>query len=252
MSKYKPATFQPTVRPDWAGVLSYMNDKEKSLILEAILKFPSIEIESPFYNQTIKPDLTLQYENFKQVCLAKQRGVNNRWKMQKEQESAEKTEKTSNKQGIDIYTTSTRKDIDAEGEGEGEGKEKEESKKRGAGGKEKLSLSKGIDLSFAGDSALIEPFKRFLDYRREIKKPFKSMMSVKSAFKKLDELSLGSFPIADAVVEQSISNGWQGLFPLKDERKEFKKSSEPCDYNALLNLDLTGGLSQNNIKTGEF
>ena len=36
MSKYTPATFQPTVRPDWAGILSYLSDKEKIEILTAL------------------------------------------------------------------------------------------------------------------------------------------------------------------------------------------------------------------------
>jgi hypothetical protein len=82
MSKYTPATFQPTVRPDWAGILSYLSDKEKSEILTALFKYPSEvseKCESAFWKETIKPDLDLQYQVFTESCKAKSRGVRNRW-----------------------------------------------------------------------------------------------------------------------------------------------------------------------------
>lgn len=77
--KYTPATFQPTVRPDWGGVLSYIPNDEKASILECIIKYPSLDCDSRFWQETIKPDLDLQFETFKQQCEAKSRGVRNRW-----------------------------------------------------------------------------------------------------------------------------------------------------------------------------
>jgi hypothetical protein len=77
--KYTPATFQPTVRPDWGGVLSYIPKDEKASILECIIKYPSLDCNSKFWLETIKPDLDLQYETFKQQCESKSRGVRNRW-----------------------------------------------------------------------------------------------------------------------------------------------------------------------------
>lgn len=79
MSKYTPATFQPTIRPDWAGILSYLSDEEKGEILVALFKYPSVECDSAFWKETIKPDLDLQYETFTESCKAKSRGVRNRW-----------------------------------------------------------------------------------------------------------------------------------------------------------------------------
>lgn len=79
MRNYKPATFQPTVRPDWGGVLSYIPIEEKAKILEAIIKYPSIEIDSVFWQETIKPDLDLQYETFTQQCEMKSRAMRDRW-----------------------------------------------------------------------------------------------------------------------------------------------------------------------------
>jgi hypothetical protein len=79
MRTYKAATFQPTIRPDWAGILSYISEKEKAEILVAIIKYPSVECDSAFWKETIKPDLDNQYQNFKEACEAKSRGVRERW-----------------------------------------------------------------------------------------------------------------------------------------------------------------------------
>lgn len=79
MPKQK-ATFQPTVRPDWAGAMDYMSETEQSKIFQAILMFPSIDLpESAYWNKTIKPDLQNQYENFTSVCEKKAIGVRKRW-----------------------------------------------------------------------------------------------------------------------------------------------------------------------------
>ena len=107
--KYKPATFQPTIRPDWGGVLSYIPDDEKINILEALLKYPSVDCNSKFWLETIKPDLDLQYEEFVKQCEAKSRGVRNRWG------------KTSITPLIDENDICNRYVIVSEGEGEGEG-----------------------------------------------------------------------------------------------------------------------------------
>lgn len=92
-SKYKPATFQPTVRPDWAGAFAYIPDDEKIQIFDAILRYPSVDLpESRFWTDTIKPDLDLQYETFIRACYLKKIGVAKRWNKEDK--------------GIDMYTTS--------------------------------------------------------------------------------------------------------------------------------------------------
>ena len=78
--KYIPAIFQPTVRPSWAGILSYISDEEKSKILEAIIVYPKeTDIKSKFWEETIKPDLDNQYQSFKDVCSARGRGAKSYW-----------------------------------------------------------------------------------------------------------------------------------------------------------------------------
>lgn len=223
MRKYKPATFQPTVRPDWAGVLSYLSDKEKGEVLEAILKYPSFETDSYFFNETVKPDLDMQFSEFVRICQAKQRGINNRWQKNREsQDSSEKRGKTSITPLIDMNNISYSDVIVPEGEGEGERKGKGKSKGK----------SKEIDLSFLADSFLKETFERFLSYRKEIKKPYRSQMSVEQAFNELQKLSGGVLETAEAIVNQSIANGWQGLFPLKEENKGIKQPKSMAELYA--------------------
>jgi len=123
MRTYKPATFQPTVRPDWAGALSYIPEKEKSEILVALIKYPSVECNSQFWLETIKPDLDMQFSEFKRVCQEKSRGIRERW----------------GKISITDVKTSTTYVIDSERERERkkESSSSEESNKGGVGEKEK-------------------------------------------------------------------------------------------------------------------
>lgn len=80
MRNYEAATFQPTVRPDWAGTLDYMSPEEQSKIFQAILMFPSIEVkDSAFWSKTVKPDLEIQYKKFIESCEKKSIGARNRW-----------------------------------------------------------------------------------------------------------------------------------------------------------------------------
>jgi hypothetical protein len=80
MSKYVPAIFQPTVRPSWAGILSYVSVEEKSHILEAIIKYPTdTGIKSKFWEETIKPDLEMQYTKFVKANEAKGCGSRTYW-----------------------------------------------------------------------------------------------------------------------------------------------------------------------------
>lgn len=256
MRKYKPATFQPTVRPDWAGVLSYLSDKEKGEILEAILKYPSFETESRFFNETVKPDLDMQFAEFVRICQARQRGINIRWQKNREsQDSAEKRGKISIPYVDDMNNSSCSYVVVPEGEGEEEGKGGGERKGKGKSkeidsfhlekqddnqdeSNSKKQRKSGIDLSFLSESFLKETFERFLAYRKEIKKPYKSQMSVEQAFSELQKLSGGVLETAEAIVNQSIANGWQGIFPLTNEKQRISKPV--CDYDALLNVDLSG------------
>lgn len=152
MRNYKSATFQPTIRPDWAGILSYISEKEKAEILVAIIKYPSVECDSAFWQETIKPDLDNQYQNFKESCEAKSRGIRERWG---------KISITDVEHMNKISTTYV---IDAERERErksesGDGREEE----GGSGRVQKIIQKTAAELTNDGHSMLITPTTEFPD-----------------------------------------------------------------------------------------
>ena len=68
---------------------------------------------------------------------------------------------------------------------------------------------------FPNDETLDRAFADYVDMRKQIKKPMTDK-AIDLAIKKLDELSCGDNDIAVKIINQSIMNSWQGLFPLKD------------------------------------
>lgn len=75
---------------------------------------------------------------------------------------------------------------------------------------EKYIISLGLDRDF------VEVFAEWLEYHREIGKPYKSERSIRAAVAELRNLSGGSSDTARRIIRQSIANGWQGLFAIKD------------------------------------
>lgn len=92
---------------------------------------------------------------------------------------------------------------------------------------------------------LREPFVRWVTYRRQIKKPLKSLMSLDECYKKLERLSGCDVSIAEKIVNQSIAQGWQGLFELKEQRGN---KNEGTDYNREPELGKYAGFGR---KIGE-
>jgi len=60
-----------------------------------------------------------------------------------------------------------------------------------------------------------EAFDLWLKYRKEIKKPFKSAMTIEGQQNKIIKLSGGDYQKQMDIVMQSIDEGWTGLFELK-------------------------------------
>lgn len=75
---------------------------------------------------------------------------------------------------------------------------------------EKYIITTEQDLSF------VEAFREWLDYRQEIKKPYKLPRSAAAALAKLRALSGGNIDTAREILRQSIAAGWQDLYALKD------------------------------------
>ena len=76
-----------------------------------------------------------------------------------------------------------------------------------------------------------ENFKKYWDYWKEYKKKehkftYKSEISEQAALKKLSELADGNEDTALKIIEQSIAQGWAGIFELKTDNKINKASIE--------------------------
>jgi len=94
-------------------------------------------------------------------------------------------------------------------------------------------FKKEFDLSFIENVDFKDLFSKWLRYRKEIKKPFKSIMSVNTAYKNLLELSNNDVSIAEKIMEQSIGNQWQGLFALKENNFNKPKGENGNDFGKL-------------------
>ena len=130
--------------------------------------------------------------------------------MQKEEESCA-TLRNNN-------ATVTALDIDIDKEKELDKEEKKEKKKNFIAKSffQKLIAS---DEEIKKYNFLSDSFMRFLQYKTDIKKQFKTEDSVRSAFLKFVRLSNNNVEYAEALVENTIARGWQTIYDLPKEDK---------------------------------
>lgn len=82
-------------------------------------------------------------------------------------------------------------------------------------GKQKVEF----DLSFI-DAAFGNAMLEWLTFKKEIKKPYKTLSGIKKCYNQLLEYSNNDPIIAQKIVDQSIANNYQGIFPLKQGGRE--------------------------------
>jgi hypothetical protein len=70
------------------------------------------------------------------------------------------------------------------------------------------------------DDNLNQTFADYVEMRKRIKKPMATERAITLAKNKLQDLSKGDNEKAIQILEQSIMNSWQGLFPLKQDGKK--------------------------------
>lgn len=76
-------------------------------------------------------------------------------------------------------------------------------------------------------------WKNWVEYRNEIKKPFKTKKTFVEQIKFLTEChNSGVSPVA--VIEQSIMQGWTGLFPLKNQSKPMGRIIQPSQTKEFI------------------
>lgn len=99
--------------------------------------------------------------------------------------------------------------------------------------KERKSKSKSYDeqiAEYTGNEELQNALKAFVQMRSFIKKPM-TEYALKLMLKKLDELG-NNDTTKIAILNQSITHNWQGIFPLKDEyTKQEKQQEKKYDQN---------------------
>jgi len=96
-------------------------------------------------------------------------------------------------------------------------KEEEEIKEK----KKPIKKAVALDFYFVANN-FSECFMKWIEYKRELKQAYKSQTSLQQCYNNLLKLSAGNPTKAMHVVNQSIGNGWAGLF-------EFKGQIEPED-----------------------
>lgn len=70
----------------------------------------------------------------------------------------------------------------------------------------------------------VEIWSSWVAYRRDLKKPIKSQQTVTQAINLLDRCRLNGYS-PDEIINQSIANGWQGLFEPKGARPQRRQES---------------------------
>ena len=97
------------------------------------------------------------------------------------------------------------------------------SKDKVSKGKDSIKPLKRAATYFPNDESLNQAFLDYLEMRKQIKKPMTDR-AVELAIKKLEELSASPFSdgmdndLAIQILNQSVMNSWQGLFPLKEQK----------------------------------
>lgn len=76
---------------------------------------------------------------------------------------------------------------------------------------------------FPNDEKLDKAFNDFLSMRNKIKKPMTDR-AIELAIKKLDKMTLNNNTKIE-ILEQSIMNSWQDLYPLKDQNNQSKQTA---------------------------
>lgn len=88
--------------------------------------------------------------------------------------------------------------------------------------KEKKDIYSDSISDFTSDSDLIRTVDDFIDMRKKIRKPL-TERGLQLMLKRLAKLSTDK-DTQIRILEQSIMNNWQGVFPLKEERTEERKT----------------------------
>ena len=91
------------------------------------------------------------------------------------------------------------------------------------------------DIIKTNKSELVLCIEKFYNFRKEMKKPI--LNASKQLFlDKLYKLSLNDEKVAVSILNQSIANGWQGIFELKNENNGKQQTNSQSKQHPLENI----------------
>lgn len=86
--------------------------------------------------------------------------------------------------------------------------------------KKRAAYNANADLSYV-DAPYADIWQEWLDYKKEIKKQYKTQRGAKSQYNVLIKYANNNPILANAIVKISIEHSWDGLFPLSDKQMAF-------------------------------
>ena len=86
--------------------------------------------------------------------------------------------------------------------------------------KKKAAYNANADFSYV-DAPYADIWQEWLDYKKEIKKQYKTQRGAESQYKVLIKYANNNPILANAIVKISIEHSWDGLFPLSDKQMAF-------------------------------
>lgn len=96
--------------------------------------------------------------------------------------------------------------------------------------KEKVSKKSQFDYSFV-DPQFRKPFEEWLKYKRSKNQMYKRQCDLELCYKKLKKYSDGNVEKATLIIEQSMTNNWNGLFELKTSTPSTTLKSSEMNYD---------------------
>lgn len=116
------------------------------------------------------------------------------------------------------------------------------------------NIANAIQERFATDGCLNDTIKAFTEYRKSIKAPM-TAHAIDLMLKSLEELAPGDDKTKVKILNQSIMNGWKGVFALKDKEKNVQSGQSKnqfhnydqrtdTDYDALMLKQLQGWVAE--------
>lgn len=104
--------------------------------------------------------------------------------------------------------------------------------------KDKNKNKKREEKTYSADAELNDAILAFIEYRKKIKKPMTDR-AIDLLIKKLNEMD-PFIPNQIEILNQSIVNGWNGIFPLKQENKSkdtsYPKQTKAEELNDFYNM----------------